>query len=241
MADVTATLLGSLADGVGRTQYTLVHTTPGANKRLVVAVGNQDSTANTADAITSITRTGYTFTQIAGSDVLFSGSDQRQGQWWTAAGISSPASADILINFAANQGGCIAHVFELASEDTTTPVPQVKTGTGTGVSTIATSLDSALASASSLVMVAISISDNVNIVPEAGWTEPIGADSSHASPATALAVHMKLNDSSSNPTWSGSLAVGWSAIEVQAAVVAGGQPTMRRWEQIPGMKYTGRL
>ncbi len=241
MADVTATLLGSLADGVGRTQYTLVHTTPGANKRLVVAVGNQDTTTNTADAITSITRTGYTFSQIADSDVLFSSSDQRQVQWWTAAGIASPASADILINFAASQGGCIAHVFEVENEDTSTPVPQAKTGAGTGVSTIATSLVSALASASSLVMVAVSISDNVNIVPEAGWTEPTGADASHASPATALAVHVKLNDSSSNPTWSGSIAVGWSAIEVQAVVAAGGQPTMRRWEHVPGMRYTGRL
>lgn len=207
---------GNTANGTNLSSYTVTLTSAAtANEWQYLFIANQ-VTSGTAGAVSSVSGGGLTWTLV--DTQLFDGNLKRLTVYRGTA--ASPSGTSITVTFGTTQAGFQGIAVQTTGVDGTTPTPsgQVTKGTGTATRPVTGTLAGSLASADSFILGCAGIDVNAAITKESGATDYPVDGVGHASPASALGVQWRGNDtaltfdSAANRDW------GYIVLELQAAV-----------------------
>ena len=188
LSDMTVLTQGnSETDGTG---FTTASITPTANTMVYVAVFSLGVSIGTV----SLVGNGITWTQ---EETQLGGTVRRIALF--RGFHATPSTGTIAITWTTTVNGCCWAVFELANNDTTTPVVQSVPGSGNNVTTLSITL-AAFGDANNATLGLFGINKNEAITPGADFTEI--AEQVQSTEATALQVEWKVgNDTSVDASW----------------------------------------
>lgn len=209
------------------TSYAMAAFTPAANSFLVVMVCASATLA--ADTTMSGGSLTWTLRQQQGWDTTSS------AYLYTAPVGGSPASTTITFSCASDAAtGANMIAYEFTGRDPTTPIVQSAKNGGTSANPTIT-FASALNTNNGYAFAVCEFLNPPAGTPPTSWTEI--ADAGHGTPtAGAAGAYRAGGETGTTYTYTVASAV-WASLGIEIAVEppSVGQPTMRRWEQVPGM------
>ena len=172
------------------TSYDTASITPTANRMVYLAVYGAGSSIGTV----SLVGNGITWTQ---EETQLGGTSSRISLF--RGFHATPSTGAITITWTTTVVRCAWAVFELANNDTTTPVVQSVPGSGTNVTTLSITL-AAFGSADNATLGLFGINKNEAITPGTGFTEI--AEQVASTESMALQVEWRIdNDTGVDASW----------------------------------------
>lgn len=218
---LAVTHLTTANDDTNATSYTTASLSPTGSSLLVIGIVGALSGAPPTPTVTGFSAT-WTSQQSA---VFDTAGTQRTLFTFTAQLGASPGSGTIGISFGATtMSGCGWSVVQVTGHNTSTPVRFADDGLGTGTSQSATLIASGSANNVALAFVA---SDEVVTFTAANAFTMLG-QATGAAPTQAIGSLWKLNATNPATTSTGTAGQTWGMVglEIQAAAVAAGFPTV---------------